>query len=320
MQAAIACLLAIALALATVMIMPSVLSSSWINGNTAATMLFGIESPEKGWTADPEYTWHRSDDYADHVDEDTVDLIYTSFDAYDPDLIASGIADALIEKSQIFEAVTLDTKELSNYIKEFMRIQAAHLIGDSSQPIPKTSEITESIDKMVGDANHQELSSWYESNKETFNASVKAMLLECNDMFTEEALNDSPEFAEAALTLKILNLQILLFVFLAIAIILAFIYIKCCKSEYKWFILSGSQILACIASAISFRSMSDIKLVVLGSPYGTTSIMISDVLLEFWVVFGIQLAITIGLIAWSVYQYIKKKRESKLETDQKQEK
>ena len=265
-------------------LLPTLISSSFVNKNTAAYMLFAVDMPEH-WNEHSSYNWIDTDaTYKETSDEDWVNqMSEVMVESYDKDHYTYNMAAIMLNESGSsidFELLwdALDESEFGLYLDEFVRMQAGYLVGDNLPPIPSTSDLHSKLNNVVNTINDEALTNWYVVNENKIVSSLKSAMINSNDVFSVEILETQPVFSESCLTLKILNVLLVFYASVALIVIFAFCVIKLFKNKFTWISLAITQLFSAIAATLTYFSLCDINFVVLGVPYQPTSLMVSDCL------------------------------------------
>lgn len=280
------------------MLLPSLISSSFINKNTAAYMIFDVEMDEV-WNKHSDYTWIDQDtSYKDSINQEWSTGIGDIFiEGYTSDYYVASVSELIAAQTQTSANNLYDYFDNSSfryYTNEFIKMQAGYLVGDNIPPTPDTQKLQEYLDATIDNVTDDDIKTWYSEHRVELVSSLKDAMVNSNDLFSSDMLEKHPVFAESCLILKILNLLLLFYSTLALSIILIFCLIKVCKNKYTWVMLAVSQFVTAIATISTYFSLSDINFVVFGIPYSPTSEMIYDC----WLIFAILLTceIAVGIL------------------------
>lgn len=262
------------------LLLPSLISSSFINKNTAGYMVFDVDI-EDNWMKSADYSWIDIDEtYKTYVNEEySVKISDIMVGTYGKSHYIEKIAYLLSEKTGIDAeksvAILLETK-LADYMNEFVQMQAGHLVGDNIPPTPKMEDIDENMTTAIALLDDETTTKWYDENRVELNASIKDAMMASNEKFSVNILETDPTFGESCLILKVLNLLILFYTDLAIVVILTFFIFTALKTKYTWYALSVANILSAIISIFTYLGLKDVSLVVFNIPYSPTQEMIND--------------------------------------------
>ena len=262
------------------MLLPSLVSASFINKNTAAYMIFDVEMDEK-WNKHTEYVWvDQSTTYKDFINQEwSAGMGDIFLEGYTSDYYVAVVSELIAAQSgvtinDIYPA--FDNSEFRVYTNEFIKMQAGYLVGDNIPPTPNTEKLQECLDKTIANIEIESITTWYSEHNVELVASLKDAMVNSNDMFSADMLEKYPVFGESCLTLKIINILLLFYSLLAFIVIFVFCIIKLCKTKYTWFMLAGTQVVSAIVAVFTYFGLNDINFVVFGVPYAPTSEMIKD--------------------------------------------
>ena len=275
------------------MLLPALISSSLINKNTAAYMIFDVEMSEK-WNERTEYTWIDPDtSYKDSINQEWSSAFGDIFiEGYTADYYVAVVSELLAAQTSLdVDAIydKLQTSSFGTYSNEFIKMQAGYLVGDNIPPTPSTEKLRETLDVAIKNVDDEELNTWYEQHNVELTASLKDAMVDSNELFSASMLEENPIFGESCLTLKILNLLLLFYSALAIIVILGFCVIKVCKTKFTWPMLAISQFLSACICLSTYLSLKNINFVVFGIPYAPTDIMIRDSMPMFLILLACEL-------------------------------
>jgi hypothetical protein len=265
------------------LLLPSLISSSFINKNTAGYMVFDVDM-EEGWLQSAEYSWIDIDEtYKTYVNEEySVKISDIMISTYGKSHYIEKISYLLNEQTGIDTeesiSILMETK-LAAYMNEFVQMQAGHLVGDNIPPTPKMDDLDQNMTTAIALLDDEATSKWYEEHRVELNASIKDAMMASNDKFSVHILETDPVFGESCLILKVLNLLILFYTNLAIVIILTFFIFTALKTRYTWYALAGANIVSAIISVFTYLGLKDVNLVVFNVPYSPTQEMINDCIL-----------------------------------------
>lgn len=261
-------------------IMPTMLSASFINRNTAAYMFFDIPFGYD-WNAKSEYTWQTEDMVQENINTEWSQFIGEAFvENYVDGFYTDKVVDLIVKETgldkKIFESA-MSISTFNDYTNDFIRMQAGHLVGDNLLPIPSAAKLEESLGKVVALINNDVLNTWYDANKTTLAHSIADAMNRSSDYLMGEAMNNRPAFKESILILKLLNLQIVFYVVMAVLAVLFFCLIKVCDNNKTWISLAITQALGLICALSIYFDLDKIYLVVLGNEFAANQTMIRDV-------------------------------------------
>lgn len=263
-------------------------ASILINPNTAAHMWFNVDLDDAVWMKEVEYNW-------DHIVSINHDLVRSEWvesiseipiDYYSTDAILMGYAEILSKDlnasstaSEQFDNTIYDiigSEQMKQYVDDFLRQQAGYLIGDNRIPIPNKSELDGILSVAVTDIGGEHIQAWYTENKNVVIESLYAGLISTNDNFSVKMLTTNESFSEACMVFKVLNLSIVVYVLLVLAIALsAVIFFMQDKVKFSLFMM-GNQIGSLLISILYTIGIGDVSFVVLGNTFAPTEIMVRD--------------------------------------------
>lgn len=262
------------------MLLPSLISASFINKNTAAYMVFDVEMDEK-WNKHTEYVWvDQNMSYKDSINQEwSAGMGDIFLEGYTSDYYVAVVSELIsaqtnVNINDVYPA--FENSEFRIYTNEFIKMQAGYLVGDNIPPTPNTEKLKECLDKTIENINNESIATWYAENDTVLVSSLKDAMVNSNDIFSADMLEKYPVFGESCLTLKILNILLLFYSLLAFIVIFVFCIIKLCKTKYTWFMLAGAQVVSAIVAIFTYFGLKDIHFVVFGVPYAPTSEMIKD--------------------------------------------
>lgn len=273
------CIFVTALIFAESLLLPSLISSSFINKNTAGYMVFDVEI--ENWLQKQEYSWIDVDEtYKEHVnDEYSEQLSNIVISTYGKSYYIENIATLLSENTgmDVEDIITTwQDSKLALYFNEFVQMQAGHLVGDNIPPTPKMEDIDTNVTSAIALLENEDVTSWYELHKVEFLSSIKDAMMNSNDRFSSSILETDPVFGESCLILKVLNLLILFYTCLAIVVILTFFIFTVLKTKYTWYALAIANLVSTLISIFTYVGLSDVNLVVFGISYSPTTEMVYD--------------------------------------------
>ena len=275
----ILCLFIAALIFAESLLLPSLISSSFINKNTAGYMVFDVEM--ENWLQKQEYSWIDIDEtYKEHVNQEySEQLSDIVISTYGKSYYVESVAELLAENTGTDVEDIIDVwqnSKLASYFNEFVQMQAGHLVGDNIPPTPKMEDIDKNVTYAIVLLENDEITTWYETHKVEFLSSIKDAMMNSNDRFSSTILETDPVFGESCLILKVLNLLILFYTCLAIVVILTFFIFTALKTKYTWYALAIANLVATLISVFTYFGLSDVNLVVFGISYSPTVEMVYD--------------------------------------------
>ena len=315
----ISIVLLVFLILMEAMLLPALISSSLINKNTAAYMIFDVEMSEQ-WNERTEYTWIDPDtSYKESIHQEWSNALGDIFiEGYTADYYVAVVSELIAAQTDIDVDVIYDKMEgtaFSKYTNEFIKMQAGYLVGDNIPPTPSTEKLREALDVAIKNVDNADLNAWYEQNDTTLVSSLKNAMISSNELFSAKMLEDNPIFGESCLTLKILNLLLLFYSALAIIVILGFCIIKACRTKFTWPMLAISQFLSALICIPTYFSLYNINFVVFGIPYTPTATMIKDAMPMLLILFACELLVGgLFIFIWKFGKKIKSRVISKKST------
>ncbi len=128
------------------LLLPALLTSSFINRNSAAHMLFNMDM-DMEWNSKSEYSWKPSE-----INQEQVNTAWSNFlgdafvEGYTEDFYANKIVLLLEQESGVSKsdiASTMNVSKLKDYTNDFIKMQAGHLVGDNIIPSPSVELIHE---------------------------------------------------------------------------------------------------------------------------------------------------------------------------------
>ena len=261
--------------------LPTILSASFINRNSAAHMLFDMNMDVE-WNSKTEYEWTADERLAENINEvwssEISDLFVEGYtqNFYTNKIIAIVDKETDADMHQFRTAILIST--FNDYTNDFIKMQAGFLVGDNGMPEPSVAFIQESLGKVFALVNDDLLNEWYQSNAVVLSTSLAHAMTMSNEYLSNEALQSNENFKEAVLVLKILNLFIAFYFILGIIVILMFCMLKIIYCNKTYLVLFIGQCVAAFMSTIHCLDLSSIGLMVLGHPYTPTQVMIKDAL------------------------------------------
>lgn len=262
-------------------------ASVLINKNTAAHVWFDVPIDSESWLDSPKYNW-RSFEQIDKtfirekwvnilseipVDYYTTDIVLLNFSkSVNLDINADVASDSQFDNS-IFDVMESET--VTTYVNEFVRQQAGYLIGDNLLPVPNKTDIEHMLTASVMNEGSDLLQRWYDENKAYVIESFYSILLNTNNLFNQEIIESDTSFAESVLVFKVLNLNICLWIILAITVILvciaSFLQTKCFFLTF----MAIYQFCSGVLSTIFLLNINSISFIVVDDVFSPTKQMIS---------------------------------------------
>ena len=270
--------LVVVLAFLEIMMLPTLVLSSFINHNTAAYMLFDVPI-EETWERPADYNWNDADEtYLENISEDFAILTDIPFDNYNKWHYLDKMSTIIMDNTDISEddvEALWNNSSVDAYINEFVKMQAGYLVGDNMMPTPYIEDINKVMDASVNRINNASLSSWYNENGVAFKASLKHAMVKSNELLQSKLTDKSLAFGETCSLLKILNLMIVFYVILSISIIIIYALFKALLNSWTYMSLLISHIVVIFATTVTYIDMTSFNLVVFGVPYSPTAEMVA---------------------------------------------
>jgi hypothetical protein len=276
-QRVITVLLIIVLTFLEIMLLPTLVLSSFINHNTAAYMLFDVPI-EETWEQPADYKWNDTDEaYLENVSDDYAALTDIPFEVYNKWHYLDKMSTIFMEKGGLTEndiELLWNNSSIDAYINEFVKMQAGYLVGDNMLPTPYLDDINKELDASVTRLNNEKFSSWYNENGTALKASLKHAMVKSNEVLQSKLLDKNLAFGETCSILKIFNIMIVFYVVLSLVVIIGYILFKLFGNAWTYSVLIISHVTAMLATSATYMDMTSFNLVVFGIPYSPTKEMV----------------------------------------------
>lgn len=276
-QRVVTVLLIVILTFLEVMMLPTLVLSSFINHNTAAYMLFDVPI-EETWEQPADYQWNDTDEtYLENVSEDYSSLTDIPFEVYNKWHYLNEMSNIFMENGGLTESdieLLWNNSSIDAYINEFVKMQAGYLVGDNMLPTPYLEDINKELDASVARLNNEQFSSWYNDHGVALKSSLKHAMVKSNEVLQAKLMDKNLTFGETCSILKILNLMVVFYVILSIVIIVGYILLKAFGNTWTYAALIISHIITMLATTATFMDMTSFNLVIFGVPYSPTREMV----------------------------------------------
>jgi hypothetical protein len=277
LQRTITVLLIVVLTLLEIMMLPTLVLSSFINHNTAAYMLFDVPI-EEAWEQPADYKWNDTDEaYIENINEKYESLMDVPFDNYNKWHYLDEMSTIFMEQGGLTEEdieLLWNNSTIDAYINEFVKMQAGYLVGDNMIPTPYLDDISKELDASVARLNNAQFSSWYNDNGISLKSSLKHAMVKSNEVLHSKLVDQNIVFGETCSILKVLNLMVAFYVILSIIIVLGYILLKVFANAWTYAVLIISHMTAMLATTATYMDMTSFNLVVFGIPYSPTKEMV----------------------------------------------
>jgi hypothetical protein len=275
-------------------LLPSILVASFINRNTTAHMLFSVDM-DVDWNSKTEYKWIETEydttqvnkEWSDYFSEMFIEEYCEGFYTYR--LLAFIKDQTGIDDEEVTNILLISS--FNAYTDDFIIMQAGYLVGDNMIPEPSYNYLQEYLSKAIKLTNNETLINWYQENEVVLVSSLVDAMSRSNDYLISKMTGEDSVFKESVLTLKIMNLFIVCYFLLAIIVIISFIMIVVTRNKKTWILLSIGAFFSAICNIIVYYDLPKISLVVLGTAYAPSAVMVADAF-NVMVVFTLALLVT----------------------------
>lgn len=261
-------------------------ASVLINANTAAYVWFDVGIDSETWLSGPKYNWKNPTQIDEMFIRDKWVSVLSDvpIDYYAPEEILLNFAQAInsdinneIATNSQFDNSIFDVMEsetVTAYVNEFIRQQAGYLIGDNSLPLPDKTDINHILSASVRDKGSDLLQQWYNENKAYVTESFYSVLLSTNNLFDQTIVESDTSFVESVLILKVLNLNICIWIILGVAVVL-FCITSFLRTKFFFFTFTAvSLFLSSVLSTAFLLKIGSISFFVVGNTFTPTKQMI----------------------------------------------